>query len=88
MSIEDLLTLFKRKDPIYLLADLNARHRFIGHNNNNNIGKIINDMIIKNIVSHLGPEFNTIIAENGISKPDIILKNMKGFYNYSIIEGR
>ena len=47
MPIEDLSTLFKRKDPVYLLADLNARHHFIGHNNNNNIGKIINNMIIK-----------------------------------------
>ena len=87
MSIEDLLTLFRMKDPVYFLADINARHRFIGHNDNNNIGKIIDSMITKNMVSYLGPEFNTRIAGNGISRPDIILRNMKGFYNYSIREG-
>ena len=87
MSIEDLLTLFKMKDPVYFLADINARHRFIGHTDNNNIGKLINNMITKNIVSYLGPEFNTRIAGNGISRPDIILRNIKGFYNYLIQEG-
>ena len=59
------------KDPVYFLADINARHCFIGHNDNNNIGKIINNMITKNTVSYLGPEFNTRIAGNGISRPDI-----------------
>ena len=85
--VEDLLRLFKRREPAYLIADLNARHSFIGHSSNNDTGKIIDNMIRRNIVSYMGPEFNTRVGVNGISKPDIILKNRQGFFNYSIREG-
>ena len=85
--VEDLLGLFKRREPAYLIADLNARHSFIGHSSNNDTGKIINNMIRRNIISHMGPEFNTRVGVHGISKPDIILKNRQGFFNYSIREG-
>ena len=35
----------------------------------------------------MGPEFNTRVGVDGISKLDIILKNRQGFFNYSIREG-
>lgn len=85
--VEDLIKLFKRKEPVYLLADLNARHRTLGHRENNETGEIINKMINKNIISHLGPDFNTRVGQNARSNPDIILRNRYGFLNYAIKEG-
>ena len=84
--VKDLLRLFKRGDPVYLIAGLNVAHSFIGHSSNNDTGKIINNMIRKNVINYMGPDFNTRVGVNGISKPNIILKNRQGFFNYSIRE--
>ena len=35
----------------------------------------------------MGPDFNTRIGANGISRPDIILRNRHGFFNYAVEEG-
>ena len=34
---EDLTRLMRKNKPVYILADMNARHAFVGHTNNNNI---------------------------------------------------
>ena len=57
--MEDVLKLLRGNTPTYILADLNARHRFIGHTDNNKIGMIINNLINNNLADHLGPDFNT-----------------------------
>ena len=36
---------------------------------------------------HIGHDFNTRVGQNGISKPDIILKNRSAFLNFAIREG-
>ena len=41
----DYLSLLKRTEPVYILGDLNARHRFFGHNNNNTIGRNLKTII-------------------------------------------
>ena len=84
---EDLLRLMRRRIPVYLLADLNARHWFIGHTRNNEAGTIINNLITRNIAAHVGPDFNTRVNQSGISRPDIVLKNRAAFLNYAIEEG-
>ena len=76
----------RRRIPVYLLSDLNARHWFIGHTRNNEAGTIINNLITSNIVAHVGPDFNTRVNQSGISRPDIVLKNRVVFLNYAIEE--
>ena len=44
-------------------------------------------MISRNLVSFVGPDFNTRTGQHGVSRPDIILRNNQAFYNYSIREG-
>ena len=85
--MEDLTIIFRRLDPVYFLADLNIRHRFVGYNDNNTAGVITNDMISRNLVSFVGPEFNTRTGQHGVSRLDIILRNNQAFLNYSIREG-
>ena len=84
---EDISRLMRKTMPVYLVGDLNARHQFIGHSRRNHAGEIINDLIERNITVYLGPDFNTRIGANGISRPDIILRNRHGFFNYAIEEG-
>ena len=45
LSVEDLLKLGRMRDPVYLLADLNARHRLIEHTRNNDAGQTLFNMI-------------------------------------------
>ena len=85
--MEDVLKLLRGNTPTYIIADLNARHRCIGHTDNNETGMIINNLINNNLADHLGPDFNTRVTAGGISRPDIILKNKCGYFNYAIREG-
>ena len=84
---EDISRLMRKNIPVYLVGDLNARHHFIGHRRSNHAGEVINDLIERNITVYLGPDFNTRIGANGISRPDIILRNRHGFLNYAVDEG-
>ena len=85
--MEDLTKIFRRRDPVYFLADLNIRHQFVGHNDNNTAGVITNNMISRNLVSFVGPDLNIRTGQHGVSRPDIILRNNQAFLNYSIREG-
>ena len=87
LPVEDLLKLGRMRDPAYLLADLNARHRLIGHSGNNDAGQTLFNMIRGNLFHHMGPDFNTRVGNSGISRPDIILRNSSVFFNYAMIEG-
>ena len=55
------------------------------HNYQNNKGKIINDLINRNIVRFLGPDFPTLVARNG--KLDIINANREASLNITIKPG-
>ena len=48
-------------------------------------GREISNLINRNIVSHLGPEFSTLVAAN--TKPDVVLGNRHAFCNIIITEG-
>ena len=85
--VEDILKILRRNEPAYILADLNARHRFVGHNQNNDASNIINNMIARNMAEYVGPDFNTRVGHAGITRPNIILKNRAAFFNYLIREG-
>jgi hypothetical protein len=85
---QDLLRLFNRQSPVYLIADLNAHHSFIGHSTNDRVGNFLNELISRNKIKHIGPDFNTYTgAFKYISKPDLVLTNNKAHHNYHIEAG-
>ena len=84
---ENLTRLMRKNKPVYILADINARHAFVGHTTNNYMRRILNNLIQGNIIKYLGPDFNTGVGCQGIFRPDIILTNRQGTLNYGISEG-
>ena len=71
--------------PVYLLGDLNAHHPMFGYRYTDVKGREISNLINRNIVSYLGPEFPTLVAAN--TKPEVVLGNRHAFYNIIITEG-
>ena len=77
--------IFQKTDPVYFIGDLNANHEAFGYRTNNLNGRLIKDLINKNLVTHWGPEFSTLVRREG--KPDIILPNKKGIPEHDYREG-
>ena len=71
--------------PEYLMADLNANHYIFGYTRSNDKGKIIKELIDRNIANYLGPDFPTLVGRS--TKPDMILSNRHGFRNIAIEPG-
>ena len=65
VPLQEMTSLF-RTLPVYMVTDLKAKQRFIGHNDNNPTGNIINNLINRNLVTYMGPEFNTWVGVRGI----------------------
>ena len=42
---EGLTRLMRKNKPVYILADINARHEFVGHTTNNYLGRTLNNLI-------------------------------------------
>ena len=87
LPIEDILKFTRKNIPVYIIADLNAKHRNLGHSYNNAVGTAINMLIRNDEVRHLGPDFQTVITERGTGNPDIILGNRKVHFNLMITQG-
>ena len=84
---QDLLKHIRKNMPVYIVGDLNARHRCLGHTTDNIMGSALNNLINRNLITHLGPNFKTWIAPMGTGTPDIILCNQKAHLNVSINQG-
>ena len=83
----DFHTLFNRSHPVYLLADLNARHTTLGNSSSNHVGKQIHSLITRHKCTHIGPYFPTLITHNSTTSPDIVLTNNKAFHNIHLQPG-
>jgi len=81
------MKIMRRNIPAYIIADLNARHRSLGQNNNNLMGNEVINLIHRDIITHLGPDFDTFVSARGKGRPDIILGNRNIHMNYAIQEG-
>lgn len=75
----------QRPCPVFLAGDLNAAHPDLGHARENAKGKQINELINRNIMTFLGPDFGTLVGRKG--KPDIILVNRHNIFNITITQG-
>lgn len=85
LPVGDLGRLLHRNLPVYLFGDLNAQHHTFGYNYANTKGRILVDMINRGQISHMGPDFNTLINRNG--RPDILLVNRHNIMNTAVIQG-
>ena len=84
--IHDLLKLANSHLPTYILADMNARHYALGHNNTNLTGTTLATLMNMNKLHHIGPNFKTYLGRHQ-GTPDIILTNNKTFHNTYIRAG-
>ena len=87
LPFPDIHSLMYNIHPTYLLGDLNAKHRLLGNNTNNTVGKGIARFIQNNKAIHLGPNFPTFFSHNATSSPDIVLSNNKAVHNVTIDPG-
>ena len=85
LPIGELNRKLKCNEPVYLLGDLNVHHPLFGYRYTDVKGREICNLINRNIVSHLSPEFPTMVATK--NKPDLVLGNRHAFYNINITEG-
>ena len=83
----DMMKILRRNIPAYLIGDLNARHTSLGQSSNNLMGKEIVRLINQNMITHLGPDFDTFLSPTGKGKPDIILGNRNIYMNLAIKRG-
>ena len=83
----DIMKIMRRNIPAYLIADLNAKHRNLGQNSNNFMGTELVNLIHQDMITHLGPDFDTFIRTTGRGRPDIVIGNKNAFLNYALQEG-
>ena len=86
LPIPDFTQLFRQHAPVYMLADLNARHPTLGHRDRNTKGKQIAH-IRHRTLHHIGSHFPTYYAHNTATTPDIILTNYRTHHNTHITQG-
>ena len=84
----DILRLAHMQQPVYLLGDLNARHRIFNYRSNfNTVGNALAGLINRGLWQRLGPDFDTFYARNGRSRPDSILANRRAHFNWLAVQG-
>ena len=68
------------------MGDLNARHRILGHENDNPVGRNIRTLINMDKCRHKGPDFPTPLRHNS-TPTHIVLTNNTAFQNIDIRPG-
>ena len=81
LNYADFHKLLSQNHPIYFLGDLNARNRFLGHNNTNRVGQQLETLVKNGHAIHDGPHFPTYITARSKTSPDIIMNNSQAHFN-------
>ena len=71
----DFIRLFRRHQPVYMIADLNANHPTLGYRATNTIGRHIHTLNHNRTLNNVGPQFHTYFTHNTRTTPDIVLSN-------------
>lgn len=82
LPFPDIHKLAYNNHPTYIIADMNARCRTLGNNNENRVGKDLERFFSIGTLSHLGPDFATFHSRTSSTTPDIVLANSKVFSQY------
>lgn len=83
----DFVNLFRRNIPVYLIGDLNAKHRLLGNRNSNIVGKQLARLITDTTLRFLGPHFPTFHSLHSSTTPDIALSNLAAYHNILFTPG-
>lgn len=83
----DFHKLLNNIEPLYIMGDLNAKHRFLGHTSDNQVGRGLQRFKQLNKLAHFGPNFPTYINQRSGTTPDIIVSNNRTFHNVIIEPG-
>ena len=86
-NLQNILNLARKPSPVYIFADLNARHMSLGHKSTNARGRILVNLIRKELITFFGPDFKTYINDRGSGTPDIVIGNRHANLNLSITQG-
>lgn len=87
LPIDDFIRLTNYNNPTYIIGDFNARHRSLGHNNNNNVGNSLYNFMNYGKLINLGPNFKTFIGHGNMTTPDRVFSNNKACLNYYLKQG-
>ena len=87
LDFPEYKTLMRRRNPVYLLGDLNARHSFLSHCDYNPVGDGLYTLITRDVIEHVGPSFPTRIVSNSSSTPDIVISNKATYHNILLTPG-
>ena len=85
IPIGEIENILQRNIPVYFAGDINAHIPAIGYAQYNNNGRAIKNLIDRDKIKLMGPDFRTFIHRNG--KPDLIFSNKLAFLNFAIIRG-
>jgi len=83
----DFNHIFNRREPVYFLGDINARHRQLGNTTTSLTGTQIVALIESDKCRHIGPNFPTFITHRSTTTPDIVLTNNRTYHNYHLQPG-
>ena len=60
----DFMKIIGRRIPVYLKGDLNARHCNLLHNNSNQMGSKLMNLINHNIITHIEPDLDMFVTRS------------------------
>ena len=83
---EEILNLFNRQEPTYVIGDFNATHPTFGNATTNQKGRALLQLMNRGTVQHHGPSFKTWFG-HASSTPDKVLSNNKVVHNMIIQRG-
>ena len=86
LPVQDLMKFIRQNKPVYVIGDINANHTSLGNNTCNTRGRAINNLIQRNLVYHIGPNFDTWFHTTRTGRPDIVLANQNIHHNITITE--
>ena len=81
LTFPDCANLLDTPHPVYILGDLNARHRVLGNTEDNTTGKNIKLLIDRNKLKPIGPHIPTYFSTNTTSSPNYFFSNHKLYQN-------
>ena len=89
LPLNSLTNLFNHTHiPVYILADLNARHTAFRHTTNNQHGHELLQLQQLKRLRFLGPDFPTCFTYRGSGRPDLILSNRQSLpFHHHISHG-
>ena len=77
----DLNSLFNHTNiPVYLIADLNAKHTAYNHAICDNQGRQLFQITERKRLKFLGPDFATCFTHNGTGRPDLAFTNRQSLH--------